>query len=233
MFVLPPSLTHSACDCTYHHVCSLSTSHSVSCACTHYNSLTLCACDYTHHDVCLCPLTHTLCLWLHSPRCILTLTVSLTCDCTRHYVCPRPFTTIFTSPPQSLILLHMHSPACTSSPSHQLTRFVTHVWLTFALLFTHNSVCDCTHRHACPHPLTDSLTLRYLWLHLLSCMLALILSRTHSTCDYTHHHTCVHHQEWETGWSGEGLLWGDRCSVCDEIGHDNNACVNTTDVWYT
>ena len=66
-------------------------------------------------------------------------------------------------------------------------------------------------------------------------MLALALSRTHThtTCDHTHHHTCVHHQEWETGWSGEGLLWEDRCSVCDEIGHDNNACVNTTDVWYT
>ena len=37
-----------------------------------------------------------------------------------------------------------------------------HVWLTFTLSFTHNSVCDCANRHACPLPLTDSLALRYL-----------------------------------------------------------------------
>ena len=65
----------------------------------------------------------------------------------------------------------------------------------------------------------------------LTIMLALSISRKHSVCSfdytYTHHdtmvlvRTCVHHREWETGWSGEGLLWGDTCmhmcSVCDEI----------------
>ena len=26
------------------------------------------------------------------------------------------------------------------------------------------------------------------------------------------------------------VVLGDTCSVCDEIGHDNNACVHTTDI---
>ena len=155
-------------------------------------SLTHSVSDCTHRDVYLPSLCHSLAIALVIMFVLTHLPPFL----------PHPLN-------HSFCCTYTHQHAVTSSPSHQLTRFVTHVWLTFALLFTHNSVCDCTHRHACPHPLTDSLTLRYLWLHLLSCMLALILSRTHSTCDYTHHHTCVHHQEWETG-DGRERVFGVR-----------------------
>ena len=194
MLVLSPSLTHSTCACTHHHARSRPLTQPLVLALTMtHDSLThsLCSCNYTHHDVCLCPLTHTLCLWLHSPRCILTLTVSLTCDCTRHYVCPRPFTTIFTSSPQSLILLHLHSPACshvlTLSPTHSVcnARMVDlhpliHSQLCLRLYsppclpspshwLTHSTLLmiALTIVYACPHPLTYTL---YLWLHSPSCL---------------------------------------------------------------
>ena len=209
MFVLPPSLTHSACDCTYHHVCSLSTSHSVSCACTHYNSLTLCACDYTHHDVCLCPLTHTLCLWLHSPRCILTLTVihlwlhsslRLSSPIYHHFLPHPPIT---------------HSVALALTSMHVLTLSPTH------------SVCN--HMYGWPSP---SHSLTTLFAIVRTVMLALSLSLTHSlydTYDCTYYRVClpssshVHSllvitltimlvftiKNEKRGWSGEGgWCWG-------------------------
>ena len=154
-------------------------------------------------------LTHSVYDCTHHDACILTLTVSLTCDCTRHYVCPRPFTTIFTSPPQSLILLHLHSPAC----SHVLTLSPTH------------SVCN--HMYGWPSP---SHSLTTLFAIVLTAMLALTLSLTHSlyaTYDCTYYRVClpssshVHSllvitltiilvftiKNEKRGWSGEGVWW--------------------------
>ena len=207
MLSLSPSLTHSTCVCTHHHTRSRALTQSL--VLTLALSLTHSVYDYTHHDVFLPSL-------------------SLTCDCTRHYARPRPVTHF------TCVCTH-HSPPCfSSSPTHSFCCTCTHphdcphpltnslglqlhVWLTLP------SACDCTHHHNCPRPLTlphalYSTGALYLWLHSLSCMLCLPSSSlTHSACDYTHHHTCVRHREWETGWSGTGLLSGDMCSVCDEI----------------
>ena len=167
----------------------------------------------THHDACLRPLTHTLCLWLPSPRCMLTLAVSLTCDCTRYYACPRAvthFTCACTQPPLCF-------PSPPHSPTHSVVLTLTNMFAR--TLSPNHSVCNCTygrsHLLAITHTIMFALALSlthsmhtYDYTHHPVCLPS--TSHSHTllviTSSYIHHHTCVHHQEWETGWSGKDVV---------------------------
>ena len=99
-------------------------------------SLTHSVYDCTRHDVYLPSLCHSL---------------AITLVITSMFVLAQlpPF---FTSTPQSLILLHTHSPACTSSPSHQLTRFVTTRMIDLLPLI-HSQLCLWLYSPSClPSP---------------------------------------------------------------------------------
>lgn len=103
----------------------------------------------THSPWCLPSPSHSLCDCTHHSRCMLTLAVSLTCDCTRHCARPPPvthFTCACTRPPP-----------CFPSPPHLPTHSVvlTPTNMFARTLSPNHSVCNCTYGR--PRPLTHSL----------------------------------------------------------------------------